>query len=51
MDESDLLARQQRRNRIWLTVLIALALAMALLSFVLFNKYWDPFLSSETISH
>ncbi|MBX3728954.1 MAG: hypothetical protein KF858_07195 [Candidatus Sumerlaeia bacterium] len=50
-EEAVLLARQARRNRMWLVVLAVLAIVMMLLSYPLFNKYWDPALSDQTISH
>lgn len=50
-EEAVLLARQARRNRVWLVVLAVLAVIMMLLSYPLFNNYWDPALSDQTISH
>lgn len=50
-EEAVLLARQARRNRVWLVVLAVLAIVMMLLSYPLFNNYWDPALSDQTISH
>ncbi|MDK2972708.1 MAG: hypothetical protein PWP23_2463 [Candidatus Sumerlaeota bacterium] len=50
-DEGALEARARRRNRVLLVILVAVVLAMTLLSYPLFNKYWDPALSDQTISH
>lgn len=51
VDEKALLDRQRRGNLIWLAVLVALVVGLVLLSGPLFNNYWDPHLSQQTISH
>ncbi len=42
---------QRRGNLVWLAVLVALILGLMLLSAPLFNNYWDPGESRQTISH
>ncbi len=44
-------AALRRKNRNLLIVLIVVAVFLAALSYPLFNNYWDPALSNETISH
>jgi len=50
-DEKALLDRQRRANHIWLAVLVALIVCLMFLAGPLFNNYWDPHLSQQTISH
>ena len=49
--ELDLLAAQRRKNLITLAVLALIVITMVVLSQPLFNNFWDPSLSAETISH
>lgn len=49
--ENELVGRQRRRNLVLLLVLIVVIALMLLASYPLFNNYWDPTQSQETISH
>lgn len=50
-DPQAILDRQRRANLIWLAVLVALIIGLMFLAGPLFNNYWDPHLSNQTISH
>ena len=45
------LDRQRRGNLIWLGVLVALVIVLMILAGPLFNNFWDPAVSNQTISH
>ena len=51
VDEGRLREEQERKNLKVLVVLVAVILVMILLSYPLFNNYWDPSLSDKVISH
>lgn len=50
-DDAALEAMRQKRNRLWVVVLLVLVAALMLLSVPLFNHAWDPNISDTTPSH
>lgn len=48
---SEIEARQQRRNRLFLVFLIVLVVALAVSSYWLINNYYDPYLASRSRVH
>lgn len=50
-DKQELDKQTQKKNKVWLIVLVAVILLLMLSSYGLFNNFWDPAESAKTISH